>query len=267
MNEITNDLIKTIIQKVLKEINSAPQSKKILAIICGGKTAAEEGIAEISKLCSAGCDLKVVLTPAGEQIVGKKLQSRLPHIPVFTQDSDTTAIDLLKDTDLIIVPVLTLNSAAKIAHGITDNLATNLIMMGLLNGMPVYAAQDACDIENLILKKVFPDINNPYYKSIFNENLKILQKIGINMTSAMKLGERVLNDFSNKNYGNTVSVEKKVDTFVSPGFKDNVYEGRILSTAEMSVFTGSILRVSHTTLVTPAAKDMARERGIEITTN
>jgi hypothetical protein len=264
MDKFDSELVEIIVKRVLKTLNTEKR-KKVLAIFCGGKIGAEEGLAGVSQLVSAGCDLQAVFTESGEQILGVDwLQAKLGNIPAFTSKNGKTVGEILEKTDMMVIPVLTLNSAAKVAHGIADNMVTNLIMKSLFNGIPIIAAKDACDIANPIREKMNPSFKNQVYKNIFHDNLKVLEKIGIKMTTAHDIGEVALSVINEKGSFSTGLTKGKNNSEKSAELTDCLYKGRILSTGEIERWTGPILRVGAGTLITPAAKDMASERGIEV---
>lgn len=261
MAEIDRAFIDMVVKMVLEKLNG---SKKALVIFCGGRMGLEEGLKEICRLSSDGFDLQAALSPAAENLLGAdNIRSRLGNVPVFTEKNGRMPMEIIREKDVIIVPMLTLNSAAKIAHGIADNLVTNLIMMGLFSGIPVVAAKDGCDIENLAQKKIYPSINNRFHKNIFNENLKTLEKIGIVLAPARNLEEKVLNTVKRGNTDRPESSGTETGAKKAAGPGENI-KRQVLTTGDLNQLTDSILKVDGNTLITPAARDLARERGIDI---
>ncbi|ATW27980.1 flavoprotein [Candidatus Formimonas warabiya] len=245
-------LVEKIVQEVLKKLQPGG-GKKILALFCGGTIGSKEGRAELKKLMGEGYDCQVALSPAAERVLGLDwVRSELGDVPVFTEAAGKNPGAILKETDILLVPVLTFNSAAKVAGGICDTLVTNLIMQGLFLGKPVIAARNACDLQNPVRVKLGMTRANQRYQDLFSAHLKCLEEYGINLAAAEDLGA-------------AVKGEKKENRCPSGEIKKEAYfHGRVLSATDVALWTGQVLCVEKNTLITPAARDLASDRGIQI---
>ncbi|MDI3538557.1 MAG: hypothetical protein PWP58_1244 [Bacillota bacterium] len=244
-----NALVEKIVAEVLRRL--AARGKRALALFCGGSIGAPEGRAEVKKLQDAGFTVKAVLTPSAEWVLGKDwLRSELGDIEIVTEADRKAPSALLKDTDITLVPVLTLNTAAKVAHGIANTLVATLIMDSLLTGRPVFAARDACDLANPVRAKLGMDKAAPAYRALLAGNLDRLAEFGIRLVGVTELAAAVLGEG-----GRTDAASKGTA---------GTFTGRVLSRTDVAAFEGSVLRVSAGTLITPLARDLARDRGIEI---
>lgn len=248
-----NALIEKIVEEVLKKINS-PNEKRILALFCGGTIGAKEASKELKALSEAGYECQVVLSLAAEKVLGvEQLQGELGHIPIYTEKNGLKPGELLRNTDILLVPVLTLNSAAKVASGIADNLVTTLIMQALLLGKPVIAAQNACDLDNPVRIKLGMNQGNQKYNRLFAQNLQTLRDYGINLVDA-------------ENLASVVRGRSKEEWDYGPSSENQglIFNKRVLSAADISLCQGPTFRVGKNTLITPAARDVAERRGINI---
>lgn len=244
-----NALVEKIVSEVLRRL--AGRGKRALALFCGGTIGAPEGRAELKKLQSAGFTVRAVLTPAAERVLGKEwLKSELGEIEVVTEADGKAPGALLKEADLTLVPVLTLNTAAKVAHGIADTLVATLIMDSLLTGRPVFAARDACDLTNPVRAKLGMDKAAPAYRALLTGNLERLAEFGVRLVGVTELAAAVLGEAGPKE--------------PAPKATGGTFTGRVLSRTDVAAFEGSVLKVSAGTLITPLARDLARDRGIEI---
>lgn len=244
-----NALVEKIVAEVLRRL--AARGKRALALFCGGTIGAPEGLAEVKKLQNAGFTVRAVLTPRAEWILGRDwLRRELGDIEIVTEADRKAPSALLKDTDLTLVPVFTLNTAAKVAHGIADTLVATLIMDSLLTGRPVFAARDACDPANPMRAKLGMDKAAPAYRALLTGNLERLAEFGVRLIGVTELAATVLGETRPKE--------------VVPETVSTTFTGRVLSRTDVATFEGSVLKVSAGTLVTPLARDLARERGIEI---
>jgi phosphopantothenoylcysteine decarboxylase/phosphopantothenate--cysteine ligase len=103
--------------------------ERLILGICGG-IAAYKAPALIRILQAQGVEVKVVLTPAAQPLVGEETLRTLSGNPVFKDGGishfDMDHIRLAQWADLFLICPATANTIAKIAHGIADNLLTTL---------------------------------------------------------------------------------------------------------------------------------------------
>ncbi|RYD04013.1 hypothetical protein N752_16620 [Desulforamulus aquiferis] len=93
----------------------------------------------------------------------------------------------LRQADVVIIPVLTQNTAAKVALTISDTMASYLIISALMLSKPVIAARDAAEPINrpqVELSKL-----KPAFREVLEGNLKKLSTYGIQLTSADNLSK------------------------------------------------------------------------------
>ncbi|MDR3493366.1 MAG: bifunctional phosphopantothenoylcysteine decarboxylase/phosphopantothenate--cysteine ligase CoaBC [Ancalomicrobiaceae bacterium] len=116
--------------------------KRILLVISGG-IAAYKSLDLIRRLKERGASVRVVLTKSAEHFVTPLSAGALSGDRVYSDLFDLTGehdighIKLSRDTDLIVVAPATANILAKMAAGIADDLATNIL---LATDKPILAA-------------------------------------------------------------------------------------------------------------------------------
>lgn len=243
-----NALVEKIVAQVLRRL--AGRGRRALALFCGGTIGAPEGRAEVKKLLAAGYSVRAVLTPSAERVLGKEwLKSELGDIEIITEADGQAPGAVLKEADLTLVPVLTLNTAAKVAHGIADTLAATLIMDSLLTGRPVFAARDACDPANPVRAQLGMNRAAAPYRALLSGNLARLTEFGVRLVAARELA---------------AAVQGETPAAPPAPAAGRVFSGRVLSRSDVAAWEGRVLQVSAGTLVTPLARDLARDRGIEI---
>jgi len=255
---MTNGDLEKLVQMVLAEIarqnqSSKPVSKKVLAIFSGGIISLDDVLKQMQMLQQEGYQFEVVFTPNGKMVVGKqKIQESLGPITVY-DDSDLNKVtQLLTDNEAVLVPVMTINTAAKIINGIADNLATSLIMMSLLSGKPVIAVKDACDVNRPSREGMGHNKAAQSYYALLNSTVERLNDYGIELCEALKFADAVQHHFVRK--AKEDRKEKECQ---------QVFEKRVLSVNDLPI-TGRTIRISPGTIITPAAKDVIKERDIEI---
>ncbi len=117
-------------------------SKRILLVIAGG-IAAYKCLELIRRLRERGAHVRVVMTKAAQQFVTPLSVGALSEDRVYTDLFDLTAeheighIRLSREADLIVVAPATADLLAKMANGLCDDLASNVL---LATDKPVLAA-------------------------------------------------------------------------------------------------------------------------------
>ena len=108
-------------------------TKRILLIITGG-IAAYKCLELIRRLKERGAAVRVVMTKAAQQFVTPLSIGALSGDRVYSDLFDLTAehdighIQLSRDADLIVVAPATADIIAKMAAGLADDLATNVLL-------------------------------------------------------------------------------------------------------------------------------------------
>ena len=120
-------------QDSTQKITPAPKQPSILLIISGG-IAAYKSLELIRRMKDKNWHVRVILTKGGSQFVtplsvsalsGEKTYSDLFSL---TDEAEMGHIRLARDADLVVVAPASANILARIAHGMTDDLATTAIL-------------------------------------------------------------------------------------------------------------------------------------------
>ena len=109
------------------------QNRKVLLIVTGG-IAAYKSLDTISGLKEQGCDVTCVLTKSGSEFVTPLSLESLSGNKVYTDlfnlndEHKMGHIQLSRSADVILVAPATANIISKIAYGISDDLASTVLM-------------------------------------------------------------------------------------------------------------------------------------------
>ena len=226
-------IIEYIVQEVVKKINSQNiteefnPKEKILVAITGSTNNLEQIVLELRKI-SKNYDLSLVFSEAASNIIDENMFSEFHIIKDF---SIKNYDEILSKNDIILLPLLTKNTVAKLVVGIRDNAVTNLISKALLLEKRVIAAYDSCIVNNEV----------PYAKLI-NSNVEKLKDYGLIFVQAKELADYMLNK---KDLEINSLREKNVIT--AKDLKD-LYDKKII--------------ISKNTVVTTLAKERAKENQI-----
>ena len=226
-------IIEYIVQEVVKKINSQniieefSPKEKILVAITGSTNNLEQIVLELRKI-SKNYDLSLVFSEAASNIINENVFSEFHIIKDF---SIKNYDEILSKNDIILLPLLTKNTVAKLVVGIRDNAVTNLVSKALLLEKRVIAAYDSCIVNSEV----------PYAKLI-NSNVERLKDFGLIFVQAKELADYMLNK---KDLEINSLREKNVIT--AKDLKD-LYDKKII--------------ISKNTVVTTLAKERAKENQI-----
>ena len=226
-------IIEYIVQEVVKKINSQniieefSPKEKILVAITGSTNNLEQIVLELRKI-SKNYDLSLVFSEAASNIIDENVFSEFHIIKDF---SIKNYDEILSKNDIILLPLLTKNTVAKLVVGIRDNAVTNLVSKALLLEKRVIAAYDSCIVNSEV----------PYAKLI-NSNVERLKDFGLIFVQAKELADYMLNK---KDLEINSLREKNVIT--AKDLKD-LYDKKII--------------ISKNTVVTTLAKERAKENQI-----
>jgi len=194
LTDTEREIIKQMILEILQNMDLSnlintpepepePEKKgRILALFTAGILGAKESCDALKELEGSGWTVDSVCTPNAQKLF-YPYEPSLPEIPGQPLDwENASPIKVMDQTDVIVLGVLTTNTAAKIATGLSDNAVTEIIRMGLLQGKRIVAVYDACDMSHPYYKNA-----SPGYAKLVERNVNALRDFGIELVHASEL--------------------------------------------------------------------------------
>lgn len=226
-------IIEYIVQEVIKKINSQniieefSPKEKILVAITGSTNNLEQIVLELRRI-SQNYDLSLVFSEAAKNIIDENIFSEFHIIKDF---SIKNYDEILSKNDIVLLPLLTKNTVAKLVVGIRDNAITNLVSKALLLEKKVIAAYDSCIVNNDV----------PYAKLI-NSNVEKLKDYGLIFVQAKELADYMLS---------------KKDLEIN-----SLREKNVIAAKDLKDLYNKKIIISKNTVVTTLAKEKAKENKI-----
>ncbi len=204
--EIDEDLVQRISEQVLSKLSQeravqkepvlsqVPGSKKsvstynsVIILLCGGDMELEEVYRQIAIIASRYTNIYVVMTKSATQLIGvPKIRSVSEGGTIITEYTQEFHEKILPHTDALYVPILSLNTAAKVAALNADSLGTITMVFALLNGIPVIAAKNS-----IFCCQISPEnIPQPILQRI-NKTINQLREIGVKVIDIRELSRDV----------------------------------------------------------------------------
>lgn len=234
--------IQLIVERVLAALGqSAPPttSPRALVLFSGAQLGFDDSLAALRRLAG-----EVVLdwtqTQAAEHVLD---QSRIQSIGM-----QPASKSLVSTHQLLIVPTLTVNLAAKVAHGVGDSLASNVMAEFIMSGRPVVAAVDGVCPDGDPKRSWFPQMPAGY-QEMLRQTLRTLRGFGVRLSNAAALD---------------VAVRKALGTHVADGRSDSPALRLVTEATVAAAPEHGRIPIRHDTIVTDLARERARERGITL---
>jgi len=263
-------LVQRVVAEVLRKFGMEAQPpagkarlfpKRALANYTGGTIGFEQSLLVLQKIQAAHVEVSVVLSTAAEKMIDlDQMKEQLGrNIPLITTQSPYPG-KLLREVDFVLSPVLTQNTAAKLAYTLADSLPSTLIFQGLMLGKPILAAGNAADPRDDWRIKMNMGNSPPGFSSALQQNLKKIASYGIELVSveelaiaSQKLIERI--------------DRKLTDSLQSENQGTSPEKKSLVDVATIKVAAGKGLHrivIGRNSIVTPLAREVAREYGIEM---
>ena len=254
-------LIEEVVAKVValvraKMIAGVPK-KRVLMLFSGASTGYVVGMDTIRMLTQANHDLTVFMTASAVHVVGEENVLQAGAKEIITPNQWVNTPGLVRDTDLVLVPTLSMNTAARLALGLMDSLFSTLVLGALLADKPVIAICDGADPYGnggLIFSDDF--VGSPALRAKMVENLSTLIDYGVQLVDEEKFVPQVIR----------VMQDETIQTPASPivRISDN---GRSPILTESDLFSyrpGTTVHLPAHTRLTPLAQDSAQKRNLTL---
>ena len=266
-------IIECLAERVLERLQ-APR-KVALALFTGTQLGASEAVESLGALRDEGWTVRCVFSETARQT---GLPESLHGLGVDFGIDTSSAVSgnfsedaLLDGCSVLLVPTLSINSAAKVATGVRDSVPSRLMARALERGMAVVAASDGCCPDNpQRIARGFHVADA--YKERMRANLEALQRYGVRLARAEKLATAV-----RKLAGGAAPVHgpafKQARHVVSPALLSvsaaDMEAGatagkRVFSRSDAVQCRESVLRLGRNVLVTSLAADELRVRSIQL---
>ncbi|PAB59729.1 flavoprotein [Anaeromicrobium sediminis] len=254
---------KELIMKVLGDIttrinsqsieprkNLKVEKEKILVLFTGSNFQINKALDGLKKLKENDYSLTLCFSKNGGEILDIQGISDLLRVDkLYLEEDKNNYLEIIKSSDMVIVPVLTQNTLAKVAVGIQDSFISGLLWQLLWSG-----------------KKVFVNPNSALDKNNMPcENKKMLKLINNHVERLREFGAKIINDYNYMSYMNKEPEKLRYDNSKEGknervGFKKVVTEKDVLNL----VGTSNELVIDKRTIITPLAKDVAKEKEVKI---
>lgn len=181
-------LIQKVVEEVIRRIKNQP--KKAVVLFTGASIGFRQSMDSLLKLHKDGWQLKVVLSDDGMKVLDPEaIKKELNLDVIYHSGNITSQRELYMNADMFIIGSMSVNTAAKLAVGITDTVLLSIINHGFMAGTPVVAAQNACNPDDPQRAEIGMGKSPEKYRQMLHGNIKVLHDFGMQLVNAEDLYE------------------------------------------------------------------------------
>ncbi len=254
---MTEDQLRELVRQTIEEILN-PQPRRALVLFTGALLGFEDALDGLAAVAADGVELDYVQTPSAARILD---QERIAAVGM-TEVSNK----LVREHQMLIVPTLTVNIAAKVVHGIGDCLASNLLAEFIMANRPVVAVESAATPDSPEKQGWFPRMPAAYAARL-RRNLAELADFGVRLCSAQALHPAVMQAWAD--HASAAAAAGAATPAPAPSAAPaapvvECHRNLISHSVVQGLAPGTRLRVRPDARVTALAVDSARARSIRI---
>lgn len=239
------ELIRATIEEILN-----PPPRRALVLFTGALLGFEDSIEGLRRIAAEGVELDYVQTPSATRVLDQDLIASVGMTAVNNK--------LVREHQMLVVPTLTVNIAAKVVHGIGDCLASNLLAEFIMANRPVVVVDSAANPDSPEKLGWFPNMPAGYAARL-RRNLAELASFGVRLCRVQDLHEVVMRAWADHSAVAGAATPAAADTSVV-----ECHRSLISQAVVQTLPVGARLRVRPDARVTALAVDVARNRSIRI---
>ena len=270
-NGLLDMLIQKIVDEVIRRIKNQP--KKAVVFFTGATIGFKESMDSLLKLQKDGWQLKVVLSDDGMKVLNPvAIQKELNLDVIYHSGNIKSQKELYGSADMFVIATMSVNTAAKLAVGITDTVLLSLINHGFMAGTPVVAAVNACNPDDPQRASLGMGKSSPKYREMLINNIETLREFGMKLVSGKDLYATCVGGTPTE--ANDLIVEKTaipiekgpvVNQIVSVNNSECVIDKNVISRVDILKARGSnLVKIPSVSILTGYAAEAAKEFGLQI---
>ncbi len=247
--KITSNVLNNI-SNIVSKTGFSQNGRKALVLFNGSYLEEQLRIEKILSLKEKGLDISLGLSFMAEKILDtQKIIGILKPINVYREEDILDFPRIVREYDFIIGPNITMNTLSKVSLGMIDNFITNVIWTFLYQGKKVYL--DYHSVTNFLGDST----KSTEIQNVISNHIKSLERMGATEIKEENYLEKIVIGTERLNPANSLKKET-----LQPVNNNN----KLITEKDMVMMTTKNLVVEPGTIITPLAKDKARELGIEI---
>lgn len=223
---------------------------KVLVLFTGSNLETDKALDNLKKLVEKGYILTVCFSKSAEEVLDiDRITNFLRPHRLYFEDDKEGCLGIVQSSDIALVPALTQNTLAKVSVGIQDSFISTLLWQLLWAGKRVFVNENSATGRNHM------PCGNKKMLGLMNGHIERLREFGAKIIKEHDYQACIDKEAGiSRERKNEFAKKEKADT------KKVVTERDILD----SVGKTEEFVVSRGTIITPLAKDVAKENKMKI---
>lgn len=242
--KITSNVLEDVARKI-KGQASGIERKKALVVLNGSDIELDKKIELIKNIKTQGIEISLAFSFMAEKLLDKEnIISRLSPRNIYGEEDIFKLKEIAAGYDLIIDPNITINTLSKVSSGMIDSFIATLIWTFLYKGKSVYV--DFSSARNYLGEETA----NKAVKDLIENNILTIKDMG-----AIEIDE---SSYLEKISGLSNNVEKNTS------LNQEIPNRKVITQSDILNLTTNNLILEKGTIISPLARDKAREMNINI---
>jgi hypothetical protein len=262
-DEKLQKIVTAVISRIAQQMGADGSRGTLVTVFTGATVAFQEAASQVRGLILDGYRIQMAFSQNAEDLYGREMRDQLAGFPNVSFVEPSTWLLALKEAHAIIVPLLSLNTLSKVSMLIADNLPTNLILHGLFFGKTVLASKTAAHPDEAHWNQKFGSRQSSQaLRKALLKRLQIVDNYGCYLTDTHMLREAVnyfLKGEQGSKAGGPLKTRQKLNSSI------HIFESVVTSAKiRQAYILGVDLTVSPGAVVTPLARDLANQYGVNL---
>ena len=266
-DQLRDAILEALTEEIARRVAEKLQQlqKNALVICTGSALSFSTWLVGLQQLAEAGFRMDLYLSESACQVLDTEaLCAAVPFGKVWKGRLEEAPEKLAASYPTILVPALTVNSAAKLAHCISDTPATRMISNSMMRGKNVVVSVDGCCPDNSDRPAMGYRMTDGL-KAQLRRHLEQLQAYGASLTTADRFASRVIRTIQGPAVSAAAAPEQKAAPapVAVPG--EYRVEKRVLGRGDVSALPAACtLRVKQNCQITQLAAEVLQVRRIRV---
>lgn len=276
-------LVAKVVRRLAVKLGADGNRGDIVCVFSGCNGNVENAVEQMRSLIMKGFKLKLLFSENARKTYSKNIILGLDGFPHITNVDPGNWYETLNDVDIVIAPIVSLNTVSKLSMLMADSVHTQVMLNATSMGIPLLISQTdilagSTQVINTSRRQA---IKRPGLFGAIEERLAVIESYGnilCDITELNRILEQTLgNNFGDKNRGEKENGVAEVDpeSPTSPGRKSSeivISKGRKIKHLTERVITGSCINLADRggydisfdsgAILTPTAKDLAAQKGV-----
>lgn len=255
-------IVVEVIARLAPQLGADGSRGDLIAVFTGATVGFNEAIQQVRSLVLDGYRIRLAFSRAAEELYVQIVRDQLAGFPHISSVEPSEWLSALKDALAVVVPLLSVNTVAKLSQLIADNLATNLILHALFMGKPVIAARNGADPAEKRRGELGFHKGSPALNQALWQRLQTVAQYGCHLTDVNQVREATNSIF----IGERGSMPERAIKMTPPPQKMLTHPGRMVTAGHVLYAhrIGADLRLSPQSLITPLARELASKHRVAL---